>query len=374
MNTVKRVTRNGNLKALPMGEGKSLDAFWIESSMSWAAGAPDTALDINAEKRSLAGKRKNQLIFKAKFSDEIYESEGFRDMFLAFAHHELPLHPQILQVLYTYNAPPKRLEILTYSPTALEGQKQTWVLTEQIRKEAVFPLEEKTLGVAQRQDVSPLAQTIKEAAHNRALGGIKSPADIAGDFEDAYKKDDRMALWLAGQKYNSYTGKCAKKDTWLCASLRDIATRNEETSPEDKKLTDYIAAVNLAKSKDGRLQALKLLKPYIDNPDTPSIILRTAAMARARMKSKQAEATGLSKIDAETLLKAALAKDPYDPNTYIGLAQVLAAKGAYEQSWDIYDALRAAIPTAQAVELKINRVEKNLRKSAPGYFLDQLDQ
>jgi len=383
MNTVRRVTRNGSLKTLPMGEGKSLDAFWIESSMSWAVSAPNTALVIKAEQQSLSVKRKNQSVFKAKFADEKYGSDKFRDTLLAFAHHEWPLHPQILQALYDYSAPPKQMEILSYSPTALEGQKQTWVLTQQTHGEEKFPLPQKALGTTERQEVMPLVSIINEAAHNRAFGGMQSPADIEGDFEDAYKKGDQLALWLAGQKYSSYTGRCAKEDTWLCAALRDIAPKRIETFIEnpvenlgqtktgDKKLTDFVEAFALANTKDTRIAALNILQPYLNDPDVPAIILRTAAMARAKLKLAQVKEAGLTEIDAEVLLKAALAKDPYDPKTYVGLAQVLAAKGAYEQSWDIYDALRAGIPTAQGVELKINRVEKNLKKSTPGYFLNQ---
>ncbi|MCF6275835.1 MAG: hypothetical protein L3J05_08740, partial [Robiginitomaculum sp.] len=94
-------------------------------------------------------------------------------------------------------------------------------------------------------------------------------------------------------------------------------------------------------------------------------------MARAQMKSAQAVTAGFNDMNAEALLQTALDKDPYDPNTYLGLAQVLAAKGAVEQSWDLYDALRAGIPTADSIDLKINRLEKNLQKTAPGYFLGE---
>jgi len=375
MNTVRRITRNGSLKTLPMGEGKSLDAFWIESSMSWAASAPDTALVIKPERQFLSAERKNQLVFKAKFAEEKYASKAFRDTLLALAHHEWPMHPQILQALYAYNAPPKHLEMLTYSPNALKGQKQTWVLTKQTHNEAVFPLPEKALGVAQRQETPPLVYVISEAAHNRALGGVQSLETLKQQFNQQIEAGKVWQAWITGQQYAAYSGKCdvrgakGARGAVICQALMGIEA--EQMSEQPERIQDYFTAVRAA-GRDGlKAEAIKVVRPYLDEKDTPAFIVRIAAMARARMKPAQVKAAGLNKIDAETLLKKALAKDPYDPKTYVGLAQVLAAKGAYEQSWDIYDALRAGIPTAQAVELKINRVEKNLRKSTPGYFLDQ---
>ncbi len=370
MSTVKRVTRNGSLKILPMGKGQSLDAFWIESSMSWAASAPDTPLNIEQKPQSLSVKRKKQLVFKAKFSDVEYGSSAFRDTLLAFAHHEWPLHPQILQALYGYNAPPKQFEMLTYSPTALKGQKQTWVLTKQTQKQAVFPLPEKALGGAQRQDVSPLAFIINEAAHNRALGGIKTLDALEQRFTQQLEAGEIWQAWLTGQRYAAYSGMCdSARDSTICQSLRDIEAQHMSTQPEP--IQDYFTSLRAAQRPGLKAEAIKVVLPYLSEKNTPAFVLRTAAMARAKMKPKQAKDAGLSEINAETLLKTALAKDPYDPKTYVGLAQVLAAKGVFEQSWDIYDALRTAIPTTNAVELRINRVEKNLRKSTPGYFLDQ---
>ncbi len=382
MNTVKQVTRNGRLKTLPIAEGVSLDAFWIESSMSWAASAPETKLVFKTEQQALSVKRKNDVVFKAKFSKEKYKSDRLRDALLAFAHHEWPLHPQILQALYEFDAPPKQLEILMYGPNALKGQKQTWVLTEQVHKKAVFPLPENALAVLQQPDVTPLAYVISAAAHNQALGGIDSLEELERRFKREIEADDIWQAWLTGQRYAAYTGRCdTVRGSAICQSLADIEAAHMSEQPE--YIQDYFTALRASKRprlesrlKSGRkaelnAETIKLLQPYLDKKTTPAFVLRIAAMARAKMKAAQVKAQGLTNIDAEDLLMTALVKDPYDPKTYVGLAQVLAARGAYEQSWDIYDALRAAIPTTHGVELKINRVEQNLRKSTPGYFLDQ---
>ena len=378
MHTIRQITRNGSLRTLPIGQtspeattgvnkGASLDAFWIESSMSWAASAPKTKLTFTAEPGYLAVKRKNELLFRAKFSEKNYISDAYRDTLLAFAHHEWPLHPQILQALYEFSAPPKQLEILMYSPNALKGQKQTWVLTKRQHSAAAFPLPENALGVLQRQDVAPLAYVINEAAHNRALGGIETLGVLKRRFNQQIEAGEIWQAWLTGQKYSTYSGKCGTgRGSTICQTISDIEAAHMPEQPE--QIQDYFTALRATGRPGLKVETIQLLEPYLDKKDTPAFVIRTLAMARAKMKTKQANAAGVAEIDAQILLKTALAKDPYDPNTYVGLAQVLAARGAFEQSWDIYDALRT-LPTVQGVELKINRAELNLRKSTPGYFL-----
>ena len=376
MKTVLAATDNGNNRSIKISDDADIDAFWLESSMSWAALPLKTPPAFNKDGNAISVDYADQTVFAAKFSDETFESDDFKNALFAYAHHSWPLHPSILLKLYNFDAPPEEMQIVSYGPRYPKGQKQIWVLKKRELIEAAgFPLPSSALSAPERQPVSPLVFIINEAANNRALGGIQSPEQIEGDFETALKAENKMAQWLAGQKYVAYTGMCKNPDeSWLCGALNDLTESNKfasisEFDPKNKKLSDFISAVEMARTKKTRATALNTLQPYLDDPDVPAIVLRTAAMARAGMTKSAAVGLGLDKVQADALLKRALATDPYDPETYLGLAQVYAAKGAYEQSWDIYDALRFAVPTVSAVELKIGTIEDKLRVNAAGYFL-----
>ena len=159
--TVRRATNNGRLKKLPirsMGKGMTLDAFWIESAMSWAiipepvvpgavvsrtASVSDNKLNIENEDSKLSVEREGEIVFSAAFSDEKFITNNklsHKNSFLAFAHHKWPLHPSVLHALYAYDAPPNNFEMLSYGPTAPKGQKQVWTLVKRTDKDAKFPL------------------------------------------------------------------------------------------------------------------------------------------------------------------------------------------------------------------------------------------
>ena len=132
MTNVRRATKNGSLRTLELGNGVELDAFWIESAMSWTARPPRENLQIDHKENHLSVERAGQKIFAASFTDDKYlapVSGGSlrgvgQNSFLVFAHHEWPLHPQILDALYSYDSPPENLEMVSYGPTAPKGQKQ----------------------------------------------------------------------------------------------------------------------------------------------------------------------------------------------------------------------------------------------------------
>jgi len=368
--TVRSTTQNGRLKKLDMGKGVSLDAFWIESAMSWATDTSDADLMIEKPNQSLIIKRNGETVFSAEFADEAYDNHASKNALLTFAHVKWPLHPSVLRELYTYASPPKRFEMLSYGPTAPKGQKQVWTLVNQIVETAAFPLPGNAISVAQMPKVTPLVFLIGEAVNNRALGGIKSVKQMASDFDGKLDAEQYWRAWIIGQQYIAYSGKCKNpNDPTICKATAQIEATYKDDMP--KRVQDYMTALNAAGRPGLKAEAIETLGPYLDKKETPAFVIRTAAMARAKMKKTQAETAGVTDLNAEILLQTALAKDPYDPNTYVGLAQVLAAKGAFEQSWDIYDALRAGIPTADSIDLKINRLEKNLRKTAPGYFLGE---
>lgn len=369
ISAVRGVTQNGKLKKLAMGKGVSLDAFWIESAMSWAADRSDAGLTVDKSGKTLTIDRNNETVFSAEFSDEVYNNGQFKNTLLAFAHVKWPLHPSVLKALYAYDSPPKKFAMLSYGPTAPKGQKQVWTLVSQTIEDAGFPLPGDAIGTAQMSKTTPLVFLIKEAVSNRALGGIQSVKQLTDDFNRKLDAEQYWQAWIAGQKYMAYSGGCKNPDDpTICQATEKIEKNHIVDMP--KRIQDYMTAVNYVNRPGLKGEAINIIAPYLDKKETPAFIIRTAAMARAKMKPAQASSAGVADMNAEILLQTALAKDPYDPYTYVGLAQVMAAKGAFEQSWDIYDALRVGIPTADSVNLKINRLEQNLRKTAPGYFLD----
>lgn len=375
ISTVRQATQNGQKRRIKIAKDIEVDSFWLESSMSWAATKLDGPLNIKSTDSGILAIWDDLSVVSASFDEANYEKTAFKNSLFAFAHHVWPIHPQILIDFYTFDSPPIALEMVSFGPNQPKGLQQKWTLTSAEMANAEFPLPLNALSPVERKPMTPLVFVISEAVKNTAMGGAQSESDLATDFEDAQNTGDKIAQWLAGQKYIAYTGRCQKpEESQLCADLNDLSESNKFAAigaldPKTKSLSDFINATELAKLKKDRATALLALQPYLDDADTPGFILRIAAMARASMKKSAAKKAGVEEIQAEALLKQSLAKDPYDPHTYVGLAQVFAANGAFEQSWDIYDVLRAAIPTVEAVPLKIDQAEANLLSIGPGYFI-----
>ena len=376
--TVRRATQNGKLKTITLGGGKKLEAFWVESAMGWAVNPSSVKLKIKEKKSTLTVNKDKKTVFEAKFSEDGYGNDNFKQVFLRLAAHEWPLHPQVLEIFANYTSPPESFKMLSYNPGALKGETQTWTLVDRQGSKAAFPLPDKALSISQRQPSPPLVFVIGEAVRGRAFDGPQTAAELEADFEAANKSGDDAALWLIGQRYNSYTGKCDQEpETRLCARLETleqdysnvkILAKNKMLA--DPKLTKFIQAVRLAKQAGERVKILKILQPFLSEPDVPAIVLQTAGVIRAKIKPSDIITPMISALDAQALLQAALAKDPYDPNTYLGLAQINAANEAYETSWDFYDALRAVTVSPEALDIKIDKVEEKLRRTAPMYFLE----
>jgi hypothetical protein len=375
ISTVRQATQNGKFRRIQISKDQEIDSFWLESSMSWAAAELESPLKIKSTKSSMLAIWDGESVVSSSFAGDAYEDKAFKNSLLAFAHHVWPIHPKILVEFYNFDRPPQSLEMVSFGPAQPKGQKQKWTLKNQTIDKAIFPLPLNALSSVERRPVSPLVFVISEAVENRAMGGIATPEMIEAAFFKAGKAGDKLSQWLEGQRYNAYSGQCemAVKNS-VCDSLSELTEANKFSAigtldPKGKTLSDFISATEMAKFKKSRGTALFTLQPYLDDADTPAIVLRSAAMARASMKKAEAEKSGVGAIQAGALLKQALAKDPYDPHTYVGLAQVYAAKGAFEQSWDIYDVLRAAIPTVDAVSLRIDQAETKLLSTGPGYFL-----
>ncbi|MCF6275740.1 MAG: hypothetical protein L3J05_08260, partial [Robiginitomaculum sp.] len=242
---VRGATKNGRLQKLDMGGGISLDAFWVESAMSWAAGKSDAGLAVEKTGKSLKIERGGEVVFRAEFSDITYLDNGSKNALLAFAHHKWPLHPLVLQAFYAYDAPPVKFEMLSYGPTAPKGRKQIWTLTERTDVEKGFPLPANAIGIAQIKQVSPLAFLIDEAVNNRALGGIQSVADMTRDFTRKLNAEEYWQAWLVGQKYIAYSGGCKNPaDMSICKKVTMIEENHKNTFP--KRIQNYLTSVNFA--------------------------------------------------------------------------------------------------------------------------------
>lgn len=371
ISAVRGATQAGNGKKVQIGQNKFIDKFWIESAMSWAAELPETALVVDEQADSLSIIRDKFEVFTAEFTDENYSSPAMKDSFLVFANHELSIHPLIMKRLTQYDSPIKYMEIMSYGPNTPDGQKQIWSLTGRPSTKGNFPLSDAALSVTQRDPVSPLVFVINEAAHGRALDGKKSAAELQANFDEKFDGGDEIQAWFIGQEYLAHTGIDCEQETKNPVCVSVLAYESAEAGERTHAVQRYFVAARLAKdnSVESRTELIKTVKPNLADQSAPAFIYRHAAMARAKLTKQQAADAGLSDMSAEALLKLSLVKDPYDPNTYMGLAQVLAANGAFEQSWDIYDAMRAQFPSRDDLSMKINRVEKKLRATAPGYFL-----
>ena len=371
INTVRQATQGGNLQIITLANGQELDGFWVESAMSWASGKSENALNIKAKKQVLEISKNGGNIFTAKFTQDKFSHASHKDNLLAFAHNQWPLHPDILMALSAYETSWDQIKMVFYNPKAIKGQTQEWTLSNTVHIEAGFPLPMDALSTQEHAPISPLALAITAAARGKALGGTPQLADLKTEFQNKNITENMLELWVLGQQYNAYTGVCDRKNTDdICAALNQLQSGNLLKS---KRLQGYIKATHLARNPKTRGEALKILTPNLLGENTPAFIWRTAALARAKMKPADIKRAGVEEFKPETLLELALIKDPYDPNTYIGLAQILAAKGAFEQSWDVYDTLRAGILTQglsdKKIGAQISKVEINLRAKAPGYFL-----
>ena len=373
---VEQATEKGQKRSIKLTDELNLDSFWMESSASWMAAPLQDGLELDKTEDSLIAKFNGEAIASIKISDAEYESQKTKNTLFALAHLKWPLHPDILRALYEYPAPPEQIDMVSYGPTTPNGRRQIWTLKKRVSQTAPFPLPKQAKSVVERQPVAPLAFVIDQAVNNKALGGLPDPDILAEQFGSALEANELSKAWELGLRYQSYYGCRSALGENVCTDLKKLEGKLTSDmlgilSAKHENLAGYIKGIKLAKDGKNRAGALKALKPYLSDPETPAYVLRIAAMSRARMKPAEAKAAGLTKLKADAMMSRAIAKDPYDPYSYLGLAQIYAANQAYEQSWDLYDALREGLPTSSVLDLKIDRIEAGIRQKAPGYFLTQ---
>ncbi|MEE9347307.1 MAG: tetratricopeptide repeat protein [Robiginitomaculum sp.] len=359
---IANATNKGALNTISGGPNGDIDAFWLESAMSWSMNDRLKDLHTQTLEEGTLITYKEQPIAKYRLDKTPYSDPSHSDAFLAFAHHKLPLHPSVLRQFYAAPAPVKNLTVTAITPQTPEGSLQIWTLEQVVTNPGVFPLPQDALS-----DLSgPMAFIINEAARGRALGGPPNLDALTDEIETAINAKDWTQAWLTGQRYMAYSKPCGAADErGACTVLSAIESR--EDLPED--LTALISGFKAAKSSKTRVRALQALKPWAQKDDAPAIITRTIGVTRAKINAVTAKAAGLEMIDASPLINRALAQDPYDPHSYLGLAQFYAANGNYEAAWDVYDALRVSILSDPKAKIPVERAEAKLQNRAPGYFM-----
>lgn len=363
--TVASMTDQGKRDVVDLGPIK-LDAFWMESAMSWAM--TDRLMDLQTERADEAVEitYKDEPAFAMTLDELAYTSPAQSDALLVFAHHSWPVHPSALREFFAAPAPVKSMTIISKTPSAPLGAKQVWTLMERKDGMGTFPLPGDVVSQAIHAGADdPIAFVINAAARGTALEGRPSKDGVAAEFREALEAGDLQKAWLSGQRYMTLFGSCeAHKADSVCEGLTAIEANEEQPA----SLKVLMGAFEDAKTSSTRARALKALKPYLNDPQAPPIILRMIGITRAKLGTATARAAGLETLDAQTLMKASLARDPYDPQTYLGLAQYKASRGEFEAAWDIYDVLRSSINNETSKRFGVDKVEAALLERAPGYF------
>ncbi len=357
-------TQNGKLETLDLPGGVTLDAFWIESAMSWAMTdrASDIVLTSDIEGASLT--YKDQPVFNVTLSGEDYADPDQSDAMLAFAHWDLPIHPTGLKQLYAA-APVETMTIVSKSPGAPDGQSQVWTLKSTDTSDAVFPLPQNAVNTLSGGKANPIAFVMNRAARGLALSGPPQYDDLADAVITAMNADDYEGAWLAAKRYETFSRPCKKNNIRkACKVLRDIEDMRKKPESLDSLLQAYEDSEDSAK----RVKALQALKPWLMKDDVPADILRLAGVMRAKIDTGTAKVAGVDAIKARPLLQSALMKDPYNPQAYLAMAQYYAASRSYDEAWNVFDTLRSSISQDRKEKFTVDKVERGLQDRAPGYF------
>ena len=366
--TIRKMTEDGK-KDTVQASNTAMDAFWMESALSFSMNERLDAISTEEAGARSVIQFKDETALDLTFSDVAYPSPELSEVFQAYAHHSLPLHPSVLRQFYAAPSPPKVMDILVKGPNFPQGQRQIWTLESAKATQGAFPINLGAISVIEGDAIDPVAFVISQAAQGKARSGKASPGAIAEALTAAEKDGDWLGAWLVAQRYLAQIGPCDKpvhdSYKYVCIQLDKIKAR-DDLSPELKTL---IKAFDDAQTKTMRVAAVKALAPYADDKDAPAIIIKTLGLTRAKIRTATARAASIDAIDGQSLITQALARDPYDPESYLGLAQIYAAKGKYEAAWDMYDAMRASLSRQSNQRYLIDSVEDKLRSGAPGYFI-----
>ena len=97
--TVNRATKNGSLSKIELSPEATLDAFWLEASLGWAARGKFETLKASREKDDITTSFGEFTPFTASLTGPKMPSENHMHALFAWWHHDLPIHPAILPLI-----------------------------------------------------------------------------------------------------------------------------------------------------------------------------------------------------------------------------------------------------------------------------------
>ena len=362
--TVSGTLKDAEDGAIQIAPDVTLNTFWVESAYSLGLSKrDDLVLSSSAEGGAL--KLGSETVFEVSLSADTYETPEQSDAMLAFAHLGLPVHPAGLKQLYAAG-PVEAMTIISKSPGAPDGQKQVWTLKTASADKAEFPLPPGALNALSETQNDPIAYVMNQAARGTAPGGPPKYDDLADAVLTAMDADDFETAWLAAKRYELFSRPCKKNNIRkACKAMRAI----EDKRKKPQKLETLLNAYADSEEGEKRVSTLKALRPWLEADDTPADIMRLAGVLRAKIDASTAKAAGVDDINAGTLIKSALLKDPYNPQMYLAMAQFYAASGDYDAAWNSFDTLRSSVEPNEKAKFAVDKVEGGLQERAPGYFI-----
>ena len=361
--TVGKMTNGGKLRQLPLGEGVTLDAFYLESALGFADGPPLTALSVSQADDKITADFEGERVFSATLNGPKLEDYRQAYSFIGLLYHSEPVHPAILAELKDVRTAPNAMTFHSFGPTIPDGEIISWTLKSKMSETATFPLPSNAASVVEQKTVSPLAFVMSEAVSGRALGGRVEPSAALSVINQQMTQGSALSAWVSAQSLKDMLGGCEQL-TGLCKAISEA----ERGKAENEELSNLIEALSKIENRALRAEGLSALKTMVSAPDAPSLVLRRAGLALSKMTPAERQTAGLTELDPAELLSQAIARNPYDGLAYQGLARLKAARGDFIQSWDINDAMRALLDANPDLGAPIIRAEAQLEARVPGFF------
>ncbi len=367
-NTVKTSTKDGRLDQITIGPNAALDAFWLESSMGWAARSSFPDLKVKREGQEISSSYKGKIPFAASLTGPEFPSSAHMRVLMSYWLHDIPIHPAILPQIGRPDRAPKSLQILTFSPKFPDGLVSDWTLTKSEIRNAPFPLDSNLKNSLEAKQGTALSYIISGAIKGNPVTPKRSDRELKEDIRREREAGNSYAEWLISQDLAARQGGCEKTSIPLCNDIKALEAAQKSNS-EIAQLSGIIKDIDKPRS---RLTAFEALFPYIKDGTAPAFLVKKAGQARSKIRTNSIKSEALKSVRADHLLEQALMKNPEDPEVFLNLAQVYAAQGRFAESWDLQDALRRLPGVPEKLTNPINTVETTLREVAPGFFITKV--
>lgn len=367
-NTVKASTKDGKLDQITIGPNAALDAFWLESSMGWAARSSFPELTVKREGQEVSTSYKGRVPFTASFTGPELPSDAHMRVLMTYWLHDIPIHPAILPQIGRPDRAPKSLQILSFSPKFPEGLISDWTLTKSETRESPFPLNADLKNSLEAKQGTALSYIISGAVEGSPITPMLSDKELKENIRREREAGNNFAVWQISQSLAARQGGCENSRMPLCSDIKSLEAIQKSDS-DIARLSRILSDIDRPPS---RLTALEALFPYIKDGTAPAFMVKKAGQARSKIRTNVIKSEALKNIRADHLLEQALMKDPKDPEVYLNLAQVYAAQDRFAESWDLQDALRRLPDVPEKLTKPINTVEATLKEVAPGFFITKV--